>query len=106
MLPAFALLIAAAAARDLAVPAGVLQSAPMVKLGQWSFALYLVHGLVILAVAARVQDATLLTAAIAGVLILVVSVGLSGALYEWVERPLERRIRGWSRQREPIIARL
>ncbi|MEO6397483.1 MAG: acyltransferase, partial [Tepidiformaceae bacterium] len=45
----FALLIAAAAQRDLARRTSLLAAKPMVLLGQWSYALYLVHATIIYA---------------------------------------------------------
>ncbi|MGY1652029.1 acyltransferase family protein [Geodermatophilus sp. SYSU D01119] len=91
----FALLIASAAARDLE-GAGTVASRPsMRRLGEWSFAFYLVHEpvlRVLIPVIRRIGDGlTLVTAA--GALALALAVGLAALLYRWIEAPLERRLR-------------
>jgi peptidoglycan/LPS O-acetylase OafA/YrhL len=94
MLPGYAAVIAAAASGDLRGDGGFIRSGVMVKLGQWSFALYLVHELVLklMAPLAASSGTAVSTAMLAGAV--VVSVGVSAALYEWFERPVETRLRG------------
>lgn len=67
----------------------------LVRLGQWSFAFYLVHGLVYLALLHVEGSRPLGTAAACAwaVAMLVVSLGLSALAFYTVERPLERRLR-------------
>lgn len=91
----FALLLAAAATSDLGGRRTVLTSSWAVKLGEWSFAFYLVQASVL-----RVQHEA---AQVLGggpalewslvVVAFAVCLGLSAALYTIVERPLERRLR-------------
>lgn len=100
MIPGFISLIAAAAASDLAGRTTVLTSRGLVRLGQWSYALYLVHELVI-----RVVRPFVLTASVAATIGIAALVGLasillSGILHELVEKPSESwlRRRYWGRQ--------
>ncbi|MBB5075446.1 acyltransferase family protein [Nonomuraea endophytica] len=91
----FALLIAAAATSDnLGERVSFLASRPMVWLGEISFAFYLVHQPVI-RVAGRLvggdRPVPLVLLAVAGMLAL--ALAASWALYRYVERPLERRLR-------------
>lgn len=89
VLPGVALVLVAYATRDLAGGGGWLTRPVAVRLGAWSFALYLVHELV-LRVAHPVMVDRLWVAPVA----VVVALALAGALHEWVEQPLERRLRG------------
>lgn len=104
VLPAFCLLILAAAVRDASGRRGLLQAWPLVKLGQWSFALYLVHE-IMLRVTRSLLDPLEPTAQWAGgLLVLGLSVPLAAGLYQWLERPVERRIRAWSKQQESLVS--
>ena len=93
--PLFALLVAAAAVRDRRPGgSGLLGSGPMRRLGHWSFAWYLVHQTCLRLVLALCGPPRGAWAAGAGWLaVTTASLGLAGALYQWVERPLERRLR-------------
>ncbi|WP_237393878.1 acyltransferase family protein [Pseudarthrobacter sp. ATCC 49987] len=95
MMPGFLAMIAAAAASDLKDKASSLSSHTIVRLGQWSFALYLVHELVIRMVRPLVDGSPIGTVFIASALVIAASVLLSGALHELVERPAERWLRAW-----------
>lgn len=89
VLPGFVVLLASCASADLgASTVSLLHHRALVRLGQWSFALYLVHELVLRAVHPWAVQAPWVAWAGA-----VASVILAGAAYEWYERPLERRIR-------------
>lgn len=88
------LLIAATATRNLRGAGGVLQQPWLIRLGVWSFALYLVHNLIIgvvLRFTGLLPAPELLAA---GVAIPVASIGLAGLAYRVVERPAEARLRG------------
>lgn len=86
----YALLIWAAADSDLhAVRRGLLHRPVLVRLGQWSFAFYLVHNLIIeVLVRAVGTSRELILVALAG------SLAAAWLLYTRVEHPLERRLRG------------
>jgi peptidoglycan/LPS O-acetylase OafA/YrhL len=105
VIPGFSLAIMAAASRDADGGRGVLQRRFAVKLGQWSFALYMVHDLLL-----RIADPhlpqmdhfplrVLLTSAV-----VILAIVVAAAVYEWYERPIERRIRAWANQGESLIA--
>jgi peptidoglycan/LPS O-acetylase OafA/YrhL len=63
----------------------------MVKLGEWSFALYLVHELV-LRTALELGPETLAQRAVFAVVGIVISIPLAGAAYTFFERPVEARL--------------
>lgn len=90
------LLIAAAADRDLARRPGFLTRRWLVRLGEWSFALYLTHWLLLEIVEhhVAVEDWSLLSRLVADALFVGVSVALSALAYIAIERPLERLMRG------------
>ncbi|UEL27777.1 acyltransferase [Pseudarthrobacter sp. L1SW] len=93
MLPGFVAVIAASAAADMDGRAGHFSSHRLVKLGQWSFALYLVHEMFI-KLADRWIDPLPLEWALIGCLAIgSLCVAVSGLLYEWFERPIERGLR-------------
>ena len=91
----YGVLIVAAATRDLRGLPSVLRSTVLVKLGQWSYAFYLLHATVIYAIREQVGLPRAVSWSnlwwYAGVL--AVSVLLAWALYRFVEHPLERRLR-------------
>ncbi len=92
VLPGMVLVLLAFAARDLDGGRGVLTQPWLVRLGQWSFALYMVHDPVL-----RVARPVMLEHRWVTAMAVVVSVALSGLLYEFFERPVERRLRGRGR---------
>ncbi|MCM0622837.1 acyltransferase family protein [Nocardioides bruguierae] len=102
----FALLLSSAAAADLAGAPSIFRRRGLVRLGEWSFALYLIHVL-----ALQLQSAVLdrlgavsstVEFAFLGATILA-AIAASGLLYTYFERPLERRLRG-SRPRPEMQA--
>jgi peptidoglycan/LPS O-acetylase OafA/YrhL len=100
--PGFALLIAAYAERDRGGGRPTFASAPaMVKLGEWSFALYLVHELV-LRTALELGPETLTARAVFAVVGIAVSIPLAGAAYTYFERPVEARLRNWHASGGPV----
>jgi peptidoglycan/LPS O-acetylase OafA/YrhL len=92
-IPGFALLIASYAERDRSGGRPTFASTPaMVKLGEWSFALYLVHELV-LRTALELGPENLAQRAVFAVLGVAISIPLAGAAYTFFERPVEARLR-------------
>lgn len=91
----YALIIVAAAQADLTNRRSLLRHPYMVRLGSYSYALYLVHATVIYALVAEVvppaQSYTnlLWLAGVTGACVV-----LAGLLYHFVEHPLERCLRG------------
>lgn len=92
----FAVLIAAAATADIAGRHSLVRHRALVRLGEWSFAFYLLHALV-LKVADHLiglsgRGPVFITVAVP--LLLALSIAAAGALFIFLERPLERRLRG------------
>lgn len=96
----YGLVIAAAAQLDLAGAATFLRSRAMVRLGEWSFALYLVHATVIYALVELIGARS--SVAYSNILwlggISVVCVAISAALYGLFERPVESWLRGMQKR--------
>lgn len=92
-----ALLIAACAQADLdGRPLALLRSPWLLRLGQWSYAFYLLH-IVALLVAERLlagRDVALAPRLVILGAALAASIAASAALFRFVEYPLERRFRG------------
>jgi peptidoglycan/LPS O-acetylase OafA/YrhL len=92
----YGFLIFAVAARDMRGGRSLLRSKPMVALGQWSYAFYLIHATILYAikeqhgVAGPIGWSNLTW--YAGVL--VISIFASWLLYKFVEYPLEKKLRG------------
>ena len=90
----YGLLIAAAAQRDLAQLPSPLRSKPMVMLGQWSYALYLIHATIIYALIELIGVRTYSVLNL-GWLVAVSAIAVAAAalLYYGIEHPLEARLR-------------
>lgn len=88
MLPGTVFLIASAANSDLAGRTSRLQSAEMVKLGQASFALYMVHALLL-----QFAAASLGKGYAAWALATLASVSLSQLTFKFIEEPVEAWLR-------------
>lgn len=90
-----ALLIAAAATRDMDEPdtRSWLASKVLVRLGQWSFALYLVHHLALRATGLLLPGRTVWDGVVHAGVTVVLSLLLAAIAYEFFERPVERRLR-------------
>ena len=92
----YGFLILAVASRDMRGGRSLLRSRPLVALGQWSYAFYLIHATILYAikeyhgVAGPIGWSNLTW--YAGVLI--ISIFASWLLYKFVERPMERKLRG------------
>ncbi|SHK59418.1 acyltransferase family protein [Actinacidiphila paucisporea] len=96
VVPVFAVLIAAAALRDVERGGGLLVHPALVRLGERSFAFYLVHSMVLTAFRHFGMAARLHTAggkAVMLVLVLSAATSLAAVLHVAVERPAERHIR-------------
>lgn len=107
MLPGFIAVIAAAATNDLRGSGKGLVSNTMVRLGRWSFALYLVHELAIRLAMPLVDGIDTVGALAVSALVVVASLGMSGLLHEFVESPVEKWLRSAGKQKtrpseEPI----
>ena len=91
----YAALIAAAAQLDFDGARSVLRSKPMVLLGQWSYALYLIHASVIYVLLDRYgfQPYDAVENTLWFGLVTVISIAASAALYTVVEHPVEQRLR-------------
>lgn len=98
LLIGFTALIAAAASREILGRRSFFDSRPLVTLGEWSFAFYLVHSTVMYSFitlfgAHRARWDNVMWYAPTFALALLAA----AALHLWVEKPLERRIRaGWT----------
>lgn len=93
-LPAVCLVIVAAASADISGKRSWLTAPWMVRFGDASFSLYMVHYLLLAVCVALIGPAdstTLGIAYVAGVSI--IAVGLSVATYRWFEHPMEARVR-------------
>ncbi len=89
-----ALLIVAASTAELAGRRGLLITRPLVRLGDWSYAFYMIHTLWFRALALFVARPSSLVAGFGlALLVLAASVATSWAVYAWYEMPLERRLR-------------
>jgi peptidoglycan/LPS O-acetylase OafA/YrhL len=93
MIPGFLALIAAAASSDLSGKSTMLGSKTLVRLGQWSFALYLVHELVIRLARPFLAGMSTGETFVTAILAVAASIALSGLLHEFVEKPAERWLR-------------
>lgn len=100
--PAFLLLVLAAATTDLAGRPGLLTSRFLIYAGQVSFGFYLVHELVLVNVApflAAGPSSKVAAFGVAGIIFAACFL-LAMALHEWVEKPLQRLIRDrWGKTR-------
>lgn len=97
MLPAWLLLISAAATENLAGRSGWVGNKVMVRLGEWSFALYLTHWLLLQAwafVDPAANERPVVWRILEDGLFVIVAVAISAVLYTTIEKPLERQLRG------------
>ncbi|MFB8205677.1 acyltransferase family protein [Kitasatospora purpeofusca] len=111
--PLYALLVVAVAQRDLAGGASWLRTKPLVRLGEWSYAFYLLHFTVLFEISSRVFNRKSITEYYMrptpaswsntgwALLALAISVALCALLYEFYERPVERGLRSRIGRRAP-----
>lgn len=93
MIPGFLIVISACADGDLSGKKGLLRSSGLIRLGQWSYALYLIHELVIKVVREFAAGVSVGESIVIAALVVLTSVALSGLLHEVVEKPAERWLR-------------
>lgn len=107
------LLIAAAATRELAGEPSRLRKPALVAMGNWSYAIYLIHVLVLWEVTYRVTGATTFVGpppppaySHVGwtVLALAIVLVVSWFLTTYVEQPIENALRQWVRRRRAPVA--
>ncbi|HEY1360096.1 MAG TPA: acyltransferase [Thermoleophilaceae bacterium] len=99
-LPFCALLIAAAAQADRVDAPSPFRHPLAVKLGVWSYALYLAHGAVLVIwvkYVAKDLSSDTVVAVLEYVGIVLVMIAVAGLAHRYVEAPLERRLRGSAR---------
>lgn len=86
-------LIGAVATIDLEGRPSWLRHRAVVRLGQWSYALYLVHYLLIIVAVHFIPPRSSVQCAAAWCALAAASVAAAGIIYQWWERPIERRLR-------------
>lgn len=92
----FALMIAAVAGRDVEGRRSVLRSRPLVTLGEWSYAFYLVHATVVYAALSLVGPRPPSWANLWWhPALLVAALVVAGAVHLLVEKPVEKWLRDW-----------
>jgi peptidoglycan/LPS O-acetylase OafA/YrhL len=97
LLPVILLVLMTGATSDLEGRSPWLRARPLVKLGEWSFALYLTHWLLLQTVVHVFPQWRALDGLGRGAVDLAficVAVGVAALAYTFVEKPLERRLRG------------
>ncbi len=95
-----ALLIVTVASLELRGRTRVMRARPIVALGEWSYAFYLVHATVLYAVRGFLgTQGGGWNGLLWFTLVLAVSIALSWVLHVYVERPLESRMRRWQDDR-------
>lgn len=99
MAPAFMAIVVAGALGDIQGKTGGVRSAPVVKLGQWSFALYLVHDLVLRATEPLADGLVGFPAGVVAGAAILACIALAAVLYEYFERPVEAKLRAMHRKR-------
>ena len=96
----YAGLIAAAAQLDFDAARSLLRAKPMVLLGQWSYALYLVHATIVYALIESLgvrSYSPVANVAWLGI-VTILAVAASAVLYTIVEHPIEQRLRQYQKR--------
>jgi peptidoglycan/LPS O-acetylase OafA/YrhL len=97
ILPSVVLVLLVYAAGDADGRRTVMQSRPLVRLGEWSFALYLIHWPALTFLSHHLGRPSRVEGLAIEVAFLAVMIALSGVVYHFFERPVER----WLRARGP-----
>lgn len=95
MVALFAILICAFAVADLEGRTRLSRSTPLVRLGEWSYAFYLIHATLIYAVLALFGRQHGLWGVGWIIVLLTASIVCAWALHRLVEHPIERHLRAW-----------
>lgn len=102
-----ALLIVSVASLDLRGRTRIMRARPLVALGEWSYAFYLIHATFIyLALRLFGPQERGWTVALWFVGLLALSIAAAWLLHVTIERPVERRLRGWQTRRRARAAAL
>jgi peptidoglycan/LPS O-acetylase OafA/YrhL len=94
MVPSCVLLITSCARGDIEGERSILRRRMPVRLGQWSFCVYMVHPMVLAVAAPWLQSRDVVSALVASVVVVVAVVLAAFILHVTVERPVERILRG------------
>lgn len=96
-----ALIIAAAASSDATGRRGILSWRPLVALGEWSFAFYLIHATLIYVAMEFLgpQHNSYPLTVLWVTVLLAAGIVASWLMHRFVERPLEKRMRAWQDRR-------
>ena len=104
LVPGFVAIILAGASGDVRGDSGWLRSPRCVDLGYWSFALYLIHELIIRAVEPWADTLPTSVCALIAAGVVILAVVASKFLYERFERPVEARLRALEpRTAKPVL---
>ncbi|UOR02254.1 acyltransferase [Leucobacter allii] len=96
-----ALMIVSASVNDLNGRRSILRTPALVRLGEWSYAFYLVHATVMYVIFAFVGAHPASWSNWPWyVLVLTGALVLAAAVHHWVEAPVERRLRRWKDERD------
>ncbi|MFB7251791.1 acyltransferase family protein [Microbacterium sp. NPDC056234] len=95
MVVLFALLICAFASADLAGRSRWSRARPLVALGEWSYAFYLIHATLIYFVLGLIGPQPGLRGVVWTALLLGAAILCAWALHVLIERPVESRLRAW-----------
>ncbi|HWV48248.1 MAG TPA: acyltransferase [Microbacterium sp.] len=95
MVVLFAMLICAFAAADLGGRSRLSRSGPLVALGEWSYAFYLIHATLIYFVLSLIGPQPGLRGVLWTAVLLGAAILSAWALHVLVERPVESRLRAW-----------
>jgi peptidoglycan/LPS O-acetylase OafA/YrhL len=107
LLPFILFLILAAASADLRGRPRMLSNIWLIRLGEWSFALYLTHWLLLQVLAAlwtSLPEQSLPIRVAVDAAFIVLAVAVSAASYYGIERPLEKRLRKAPVRAEEAVA--
>ncbi|MDN4611966.1 acyltransferase family protein [Arthrobacter burdickii] len=98
----FAMIITAGAAGDLRGNGGLVRSPLMLKLGSWSFALYLIHELVLRATEPLADTLSAVPTVLLAIAAVALSILIAGGLYNYFERPVEKQLRARLKNRSGV----
>jgi peptidoglycan/LPS O-acetylase OafA/YrhL len=102
----FALLIFVSAQRDHEGGSGLLHQPWLIRLGEWSFCFYLIHQLVVRVLVITFTPEGLWTGLLMAAAALIASIAAAGLMFTFIERPMERRLRGKQEPRPESYQRL